>query len=242
MAILTEKRRSTRQKLPMVAPMGFMADQAALLHRGMLPHKRPSFFGVAFVTKVVDRISLYHFICAGPAGTAETDDRLGAKTAHRIVATRALERLSPDKRFLDGMMGLLIGLSPDISMTVEAKVRLGGHQQVFHSPVDGMAAIAGIARKLVPVHVPERQCLRFFVAGHAFRRFFLRAYFFTKGKDDNASASALFNVLSTGTVAGFTSVPVSWIPGHCLFAMDGFYKFVVIGLMATLASLRTGVL
>jgi hypothetical protein len=58
MAILTKKRRSICQKLPMVAPMGLVADQAALLHRGMLPHKRPSFFGVAFVTKVVNRISL----------------------------------------------------------------------------------------------------------------------------------------------------------------------------------------
>jgi hypothetical protein len=55
----------------------------------MLPHKWPSFFGVAFVTKIVDRVSPYHFISAGPAGAAETDYRLGAKTAHRIVATGA---------------------------------------------------------------------------------------------------------------------------------------------------------
>jgi len=84
----------------MVAPMGLMADHAALIHRGMLPHKRPSFFCMAFVAKVVDRVSLYHFISAGPAGTAETDDRFDAETAHRIVAAGALERLPPDKRLI----------------------------------------------------------------------------------------------------------------------------------------------
>ena len=84
----------------MVAPMGFMADQAVLLHRRMLPHERPPFFRMTFETELIDRVGLYHFIGAGPAATAETDYRLGAKTAHRVVAAGAFQRLSSDKGFL----------------------------------------------------------------------------------------------------------------------------------------------
>ena len=125
----------------MVAPMGLVAVQAVLLHRNMLPHKRPSFFGMAFVTEFVDGVGLYHFISAGPAGTAKTDYRLGAKTAHRIVAAGALQRLSSDKGFFYRMMGLFIDLSPDVPVTVEAKVRLCRDQQLIYSLVDRVTAI-----------------------------------------------------------------------------------------------------
>ena len=242
MAILTKERYPARQKLPVVAPMGLMADQAALIHRWMLPHKRASFFGVAFVTKVVDRISLYHLIRAGPAGTAETDYGLGAKTAHRIVTTGAPERLSSNKRFIYRMVGLFIYLRPDISMTVEAEIRLGSHQQLFHSLVDGMAAITRIARKHVPVHVPKCQNLRFFVAGKAFCRLFLWVHFFAKGNNGDASASPFFNMLGTRTMTGFAPFPVRRIPGNRFLAMDGFYKLVVLRLMAILAGFRAGIL
>ena len=222
--------------------MGLMADQAALIHRGMLPHKRASFFGVAFVAKVVDGISLYHLIRAGPAGTAETDYGLGAKTAHRIVTTGAPERLSSNKRFIYRMVGLFIHLRPDISMTVEAEIRLRGHQQLFHSLVDGMAAITRIARKHVPVHVPECQNLRFFVAGHAFCGLFLWVHFSAKGNNGDASASSLFNVLGTGTMTGFTPFPIRRIPGNCFLAMNRFDEPLVISLMAILAGFRAGIL
>jgi hypothetical protein len=108
--------------------MGLMADQTALLHWRMLPHKRPSFFCMTFVTEFVDGVGLYHFISAGPAGTAKTNYRLGGKTAHRIVAAGAFQRLSSDKGFFDGMMGLLICLSPDVPVAVEAKIRLCSDQ------------------------------------------------------------------------------------------------------------------
>jgi hypothetical protein len=104
----------------MVTPMGLMADQAVLLHRRMLPHERPPFFGMAFETEVVDRVGLYHFIGAGPAGTAKTNYRLGAKTAHCIVTTGAFERLPTHKSLLQWMMRLFIYLSPDVLVTVEA--------------------------------------------------------------------------------------------------------------------------
>ena len=125
----------------MVAPMGFVADQTVLLHWGMFPHERPSFFRMTFETKFVDRVGLYHFISAGPAATAKTDDRLCAKGAHRIVAARALHRLSSDKGFLDRMMGLFIDLTPDVPVTGEAKVRLCRDQQLIYSLVDRVAAI-----------------------------------------------------------------------------------------------------
>jgi len=54
MAILTKQRYPAGQKLPMVTPMGLMADQAVLLHRRMLPHERPPFFGMAFETELID--------------------------------------------------------------------------------------------------------------------------------------------------------------------------------------------
>jgi hypothetical protein len=34
--------------------MGLMADKTILFHRGMLPHERPSLFGVAFVTEFIE--------------------------------------------------------------------------------------------------------------------------------------------------------------------------------------------
>jgi len=223
----------------MVASMGLVADQTALLHGRMLPHKRPSFFRMTFKTEFVDRVGLYHFIGAGPAATAKTNYRLGGKIAHRIVAVRALQHLSSDKGFLYRMMGLFICLSPDIPMTVEAEVRLGDHQQFFHSPVDGVAAIARVACKFVSIHIPERQSLRFFVAGHAFCRLFYWAHSFAKGNNGDASASAFFDMLSTGTMTGFASFPIRGISRHGLFAMDGFHKLVVIRLMAILAGFRT---
>jgi hypothetical protein len=125
----------------MIAPMGLVADQAALIHRWMFPHERPSFFGMAFVTEVIDRVGLYHFISAGPARSAKTNYRLSAKTAHRIVAAGACQRLSSDKGLFHRMMGLLIYLSPDVPVTVEAKVRLCCDQQFIYSLVYRVAAI-----------------------------------------------------------------------------------------------------
>jgi hypothetical protein len=107
----------------------------------MLPHKRPSFFGMAFETEFVDRVSLYHFVSAGPAGSAKADYRLSAKTAHRVVAAGALQRLSSDKGFFYRMMGLLIYLSPDVPVTVEAKVRLCRDQQLIYPLVYRVATI-----------------------------------------------------------------------------------------------------
>jgi hypothetical protein len=107
----------------------------------MLPHKRPSFFRMTFETEFVDRIGIYHFISAGPAAAAKTDDRLGAKSPHRIVATGAFQHLSSDKRFFYWVMGLFINLTSDVPMTVETKVRLCRDQQLIYSLVYRVAAI-----------------------------------------------------------------------------------------------------
>jgi len=56
MAILANQRHLLGQKLRMVASMGLMADQAVLCHRDMLPHEGPSFFCMAFVAELIDRI------------------------------------------------------------------------------------------------------------------------------------------------------------------------------------------
>jgi hypothetical protein len=140
------------------------------------------------------------------------------------------------------MMGLFIYLSPDIPMAIEAKVRLGGHQQLLHSLVDGMAAITRVACRFVSIHIPERQPLRFFMAGHAFCRLFQGAHFLAKANNGHASASAFFYVLSAGAMARFTSLSISGIPRHCLFPVNGFHKGIVIALMATLAGFRPRIL
>ncbi len=167
-AILAQERHLLGQELPMIASVSLMADQAVLIHGGMLPHKRSPFLGVTLKAELIDRIRLQHLIRPGSPRVAETVDRFNPKSAHRIVAAGAFERLSPDKDFIDRMVGLLVCLGPNIPVTVEAQIRLGSHQQLFHPPVDGMAAIASVARKHVSVHIPERQSLRFFVAGQAF--------------------------------------------------------------------------
>jgi hypothetical protein len=158
------------------------------------------------------------------------------------VAAGALERLSSNKRLIHGMMGLFTDLSPNIPVTVKAEGRLRSHQQLFHSLVDGMAAIAGVAGKLVSIHIPECQGLRFFVAGHAFCRPFHWAHFLAKGNNANAPPSAFFNMLGTGTMTGLAPVPIRGISRHGLFAMDGFYILGVIRLMATFASFRAHIL
>jgi hypothetical protein len=56
MAALAKERHLSDKKLRVVAPVGFMAGEAVLRHRRMLPHERPSFFCMAFVTELIDRI------------------------------------------------------------------------------------------------------------------------------------------------------------------------------------------
>ncbi len=167
-AVLAQERHFLGKELSMIASVGLMADQAVFIHGGMLPHKRSPFFSVTLKAELIDRIRLQHLIRPGSPRVAIAVDRFNPKSAHRIVAAGTLERLSPDKDFIDRMMGLLVCLSPDIPMTAEAEIRFGSHQQVLHAPVDGMAAIARVACKHVPVHVPECQSLRLFVAGQAF--------------------------------------------------------------------------
>jgi len=60
MAGLAELRHLALQELPMVAAMRGMAVQTVFIHRRMLPHDRPSFFGVALVAQVIKGIRLHH--------------------------------------------------------------------------------------------------------------------------------------------------------------------------------------
>jgi hypothetical protein len=58
MAALAKEGHLSDKKLGVVAPVGFMTGKAVLRHRRMLPHERPSLFGMAFVTELIDRIRL----------------------------------------------------------------------------------------------------------------------------------------------------------------------------------------
>jgi hypothetical protein len=168
-AVLAQEGHFLGQELRMVASMGHMADQTILHHRDVLPHKRPSLFRMAFEAELIDGIRSKHFIRPGALRTARIAHHgINAESTHRIVAAGASERLPSNKRLIHGMMGLLTYLRPNTPMAVEAEERLGGHQQLFHSPVDGMAASTRIARKLVPIHIPECHGLRLVMAGQAF--------------------------------------------------------------------------
>lgn len=87
MAALAKKRHFSDQKLGMVASMDLVTIQTVLRNGRMLESIGPSLVGMAFVTKVVNRV--------GP------DHRLNVGGAHRIMATRAFEGLSADKGLID---------------------------------------------------------------------------------------------------------------------------------------------
>jgi hypothetical protein len=80
------------------------------------------------------------------------------------------------------------------------------------------------------------------MAGETLRPLGTCIRFSVKDKNGNASSSAFFNVLGTWTMTGFAAFPIRGISRHCLLAMDGFYKLVVIGFMAILAGFRTRIL
>src|SRR5512135_1094177 len=93
-AVLAQERHLLGKELPMIASMSLMADQTILIHGGMFPHKRSPFFGVTLKAELIDRIRLQHLIRPGSPRVAVAVDRFNPKSAHRIVATGALERLS----------------------------------------------------------------------------------------------------------------------------------------------------
>ena len=143
----------------MVASMGLVTDEAILLHRRMLPQEWPSLLGVAFVTEFIDGIRPEHLTRVRSNSCAEAAHGLSHKAAHCIVAARAGKLLVADKLFIDRMARLLVRLSTDAPMAVEAELRFFGRQQFFNPPVDRMAAITRIAGRLVSVHIPEGQYL-----------------------------------------------------------------------------------
>lgn len=140
-AALTKQRHPPIQQFAVVASMGLVADEAILLHRRMLPQEWSSLLGVAFVTEFIDRIRPEHLTCARSNPCAEAVHGVGHEAAHRIVAARAGKLLVADKLFIDRMARLLVRLSTDVPMAVEAEVRLFGHQQLFNPLVDRVTAI-----------------------------------------------------------------------------------------------------
>ncbi len=141
MAALTKKGDLPAQKLAMVASMGLVADEAILLYRRMFPHERSSLLGVALVTEFIDGIRPEHLTRTRSNPCAEAVHGLGHKAAHRIVAARAGKLLVAAKLFVNRMARLLVRLSPDVPVAVEAEVRLFGHQQLFNPFVDRVATI-----------------------------------------------------------------------------------------------------
>jgi hypothetical protein len=72
----------------------------------------------------------------------------------------------------------------------------------------------------MPAEIPEREffCLPMTIEALGIPRIWIG--FSSEDDDGNASASALFNMLGTGTVTGFAPFPIRGIPGHCFFTMN----------------------
>ena len=89
----------------------------------MFKCKGTSFFGVAFVAKILDRIGPYH---------------LGTKPAVGCVAVGTF-----NFTFLDGMVCLLVQLAPHIFVTCQTQIGLSCFEIVDGAVVDSVAVDAG---------------------------------------------------------------------------------------------------
>ena len=112
MAALAEKGHLSDQELAMVTAVNFVTAQTVFLDRGMLKGKRSPLFSVAFITEIVDGISLDH--------------SLDVRCAHRVMAVGTFHSALPD-----WVMGLLIGLRPNSLVAGETEVRFFGFQHIF---------------------------------------------------------------------------------------------------------------
>ena len=120
----------------MIASMGCMARQAILFHGRMFPHEGTPLFRMAFIAKLVHVIRL---------------DHLRSEPTMLIMALGAFH-----ESLLQGMVGLLVLLRPDILVAGVAKHGLLCLQILFPTRMDTMAIDAGNAVCLVPANVPER--------------------------------------------------------------------------------------
>ena len=103
---LAELGRPADEEFVMIAAVRSVASQAIFLHRGMRPHPGASLVGMAFVTKLVDRIP-FQLSRAEPPVV--------------FMAAGALHFSLPD-----GMMGGPVLLGADALVAEVAEVRLGG--------------------------------------------------------------------------------------------------------------------
>jgi hypothetical protein len=223
MAALAKKGHLSHQELAMVAPVNLMAGQAIFRHRSVFKGIGPSLFSMALITKIVYRIGLDH--------------RLGVKAAVWIVAIVAFY-----PTLFDRVVWLLVRLGPDVPMAFKAC--LGGLDlwpTISADRVDRMAIVTRNICRFVPARIPKCQILCFSMACKAFWGFLPCINLFPEGKYRNPFSSTLFNMLGTRTMAGLTPLTVCRTIGYCLFAMDGFYKVIVLGFMAFLTNLRADI-
>lgn len=107
----------------MVAAMRLMTGHTVFNNWWMFKSKGASFFRVAFVAKVLDRIGLYH---------------LGAKSTMRSVAVSTL-----DFALLDRVVRLFVQLTPQILVTCQTQSGLSCFEVVDGAVVDSVAVNTG---------------------------------------------------------------------------------------------------
>ena len=190
-----------------------MAIVAILLDRRVLVQVWTSFFRVTFIAEVIDRGFLQHFV---------------VKLTMRVMTVDA-----SNLAFLYGMVGLLVYHGFDVPMALIAHFGFFRFQKLISSSVGRMAIITRNVLDFVPATIPKSLVLHHFMAGEAFCSFCGWICFFVECKDIYSSSATFFNMLCSGTVAGFASVLRCW-PFHMFFGMDGRFIGLVLGFMAAL--------
>ena len=151
MAALAKLWHPVRQEFSLIAAVDRMTSLAVLLHRGMLPEKWPPFFGMALVTKFIDRSGL---------------DKLLSETAVMVMTIRTF-----DLAFPKGVMGLLCNLAPYIPVTGKTEIGLGCFQIHSLTGMNRMAVVARNACRFVRSHIPLGKASHFAMTVEAFSGF-----------------------------------------------------------------------
>ena len=134
-ATLTQTGRLACEKVVVVAAMRLVAGLTVFRNRGMFECEGTSFFRMTLVAKVRSRIGPYH---------------LGTKAAVRRVTIGAFNFALPD-----GMVGLLVQLTPHTFVTRQAQIRLACFDITNGTLMDRVALNASDIISLVDPQIKE---------------------------------------------------------------------------------------
>lgn len=216
MTALAELGNPAGEKLPMIAAVNGVTGLAILGYRGMRPEERPPLFRVTLVTQLV--------YCRGL-------DHLLPESAMLFMTVRALDLAFPER-----VVGLFGDLPPNVAMTGQTKIRLGGLEIHLTPGVNGVATVAGDPGCFMAAHVPESQAAGFTMTLGAFGCLGCRVPLpFAEDKDIHAFRPAFLDMVCTVPVAGFAALRIGGTLAYPFVGMDRVDVVVVTVEMADFA-------